>query len=43
MRAMICQPMSGKTDEEIVNTREKAAQYLLDRGCEIVDTLFTDE
>lgn len=43
MRAMICQPMPGKTDEEIVNTREKAAQYLLDRGCEIVDTLFTDE
>lgn len=44
MRAMICQPMAGKTDEEIVNTRERAAQYLLDRGCEIVDTLlFTDE
>ena len=35
MRAMISQPMAEKTDEEIVNTREKAV--------EVVNTLFTDE
>lgn len=30
MRAMLSQPMAGKTDEEIVNTREKAVAYGLD-------------
>lgn len=29
MKAMLSQPMAGKTDEEIVETREKA------RGCRI--------
>lgn len=43
MRAMISQPMAEKTDEEIVNTREKVAEYLRDRGYEVVNTLFTDE
>lgn len=43
MRAMLSQPMAGKTDEEIVNTREKAVEYLRDRGYEVVNTLFTDE
>ena len=43
MRAMLSQPMAGKTDEEIVNTREKAVEYLRDRGYEIVNTLFTDK
>ena len=43
MRAMISQPMAEKTDEEIVNTREKAVEYLRDRGYEVVNTLFTDE
>lgn len=43
MRAMLSQPMAGKTDEEIVNTREKAIEYLRDRGYEVVNTLFTDE
>lgn len=43
MRAMLIQPMAGKTDEEIVNTREKAIEYLRDRGYEVVNTLFTDE
>lgn len=27
MKAMLSQPMAGKTDEEIVNTREKAVAY----------------
>lgn len=43
MRAMLSQPMACKTDEEIVNTREKAVEYLRDRGYEVVNTLFTDE
>lgn len=43
MRALLSQPMAGKTDEEIVNTREKAIEYLRDRGYEVVNTLFTDE
>lgn len=30
MRVMLNQPMTGKTDEEIVNTREKAVAYGLD-------------
>lgn len=43
MRAILSQPMAGKTDEEIVNTREKAIEYLRDKGYEVVNTLFTDE
>lgn len=43
MRAMLSQPMAGKTDKEIVNTREKAIEHLRDRGYEVVNTLFTDE
>ena len=43
MTAMLSQPMAGKTDEEIIATREKAIKVLEDRGYEIVNTLFTDE
>lgn len=43
MKAMLSQPMAGKTDEEIVATREKAIQALEEKGYEIVNTLFTDE
>lgn len=43
MRAMLSQPMAGKTDEEIIATREKAIKSLENRGYEIVNTLFTDE
>lgn len=43
MKAMLSQPMAGKTDEEIVATREKAISVLEENGCEIVNTLFTDE
>ena len=43
MKAMLSQPMAGKTDEEIVETRERAISFLKGIGCEIVNTLFTDE
>lgn len=43
MRAMLSQPMAGKTDEEIKETREKAINVLQEKGYEIVNTLFTDE
>lgn len=43
MKAMLSQPMAGKTDEEIVVTREKAIAALKEKGYEIVNTLFTDE
>lgn len=42
-KAMLSQPMNGKTEEEIVTTREKAIQALTDRGYKVVNTLFTDE
>lgn len=43
MKAMLSQPMAGKTDEEIIATREKAISALNEKGYEIVNTLFTDE
>ena len=43
MKAMLSQPMAGKTDEEIISTREKAIKVLKAKGYEIVNTLFTDE
>ena len=43
MKAMLSQPMAGKTEEEIVATREKAGAALKAKGYEIVNTLFTDE
>ena len=42
-KAMLSQPMAGKTNEEIVATREKAIRVLEEKGYEIVNTLFTDE
>lgn len=42
-KAMISQPMAGLTDEQIVETRNKAVKYLNDNGYEVVNTLFTDE
>ena len=42
-KAMLSQPMAGKTNEEIVATREKAINALEEKGYEIVNTLFTDE
>ena len=42
-KAMLSQPMAGKTNEEMVDTREKAISVLEEKGYEIVNTLFTDE
>lgn len=43
MKAMLSQPMAGKTDEEIVATRKKAIAALTELGYDVVNTLFTDE
>lgn len=42
-RAMLSQPMGGKSDEEIVQTRERAMKVLQEKGYYVVNTLFTDE
>lgn len=42
-KAMLSQPMAGKSDEEIKATRERAIKALEAQGYEIVNTLFTDE
>lgn len=38
-KVMLSQPMAGRTDEEIVTTREKAIKALEKKGYEIVNTL----
>ena len=43
MKAMLSQPMAGKSEEEIVATRERAIKVLESKGYEIVNTLFSDE
>lgn len=43
MKAMLSQPMGGKTQEEIVATRERAIKALNALGYDVVNTLFTDE
>ena len=43
LKAMLSQPIAGKTNEEIIATREKAIRALEAKGYEIVNTLFTDE
>lgn len=43
MKAMLSQPMAGKTDEEITATREAAINALTAAGYDVVNTLFTDE
>lgn len=43
MKAMLSQPMNGKTEEEIKATRERAIAQLESMGYEVVNTLFTDE
>lgn len=42
-KAMLSQPMAGKTEAEIIETRERAIEHLQSMGYEIVNTLFTDE
>lgn len=43
MKAMLSQPMAGKTHEEIIATREKAVAALKARGYEVINTYFVDE
>ena len=43
LKAMLSQPMAGKTEAEIAATREKAISALTEQGYEVVNTLFTDE
>ena len=40
---MLSQPMAGKTEKEIIYTRNRTVAELEKRGFEIVNTLFTDE
>lgn len=42
-KAMLSQPMAGKSDQEIMETRDRAIAALEAQGYEIVNTLFTDE
>ena len=42
-KVMICQPMLGKSEGEIIATRDKAAKLLENRGYEVVNTFFVDE
>ena len=42
-KAMISQPMAGKTEKEIVDTRDNAITFLTERGYDIVNPLFTDD
>lgn len=43
MKVMLCQPMAGKTEQEIIETRERAITALKENGYDVVNTLFTDE
>lgn len=40
---MISQPMGGRTDDEIVRTRDRAMMELEKRGYSSVNTLFSDQ
>ena len=42
-RAMISQPIAGKTDEEIAEARDRAHARLREMGYEFVNTMFTDQ
>ena len=42
-KAMLVNPMAGKSEEEIIATLDKAIKALKEKGFEIVNTLFTDE
>lgn len=43
MKVMISQPMAGKTPEDIVETRERAIEFLQKGGYEVLNTRFTDD
>ena len=39
-KAMICQPMRGLTDEEILSVRNEAKSFLESLGYEVINTFF---
>lgn len=39
-KAMICQPMRGLTDEEILSKRDEAKAFLENLGYEVINTFF---
>ena len=41
-KVMLSQPMAGKSEDEIISTRDKAIKALETQGYSIVNTLFTD-
>ena len=43
MKAMLSQPMNGKTEKEILQTRERAVKALNEKGYDVVNTSFTDQ
>lgn len=40
---MISQPLAGKPQQEIIETRDRAFHYLQESGYTVIDTLFSDE
>lgn len=42
-KAMLSQPMAGRSEQEMIETRERAIAALEAKGFETVNTLFTDE
>lgn len=42
-RAMLSQPMAGKSEQEIIETRNRAIATLAEQGYEVINTLFSDE
>ncbi|WP_418831574.1 DUF4406 domain-containing protein [Paraeggerthella sp.] len=42
-KAMLSQPMAGKTEDEITATRDAAIEALTAMGYEVINTRFTDE
>ena len=42
-KAMLSQPMAGRTEQEVFAARDHAIAELERRGYEVVNTLFTDE
>lgn len=42
-KAMLSQPMAGKSEQEIIDTRNHSIAALKAKGFDIVNTLFTDE
>ncbi len=42
-KAMLSQPMAGKTEQEIIETRNRAIKALENMGYVVVNTPFTDE